>query len=112
LSGLFMTTLYISEFPDLAQGINRGGVNLVDLPPIAKQTVSLAGGTQASAPFSATTKVIRLMADSVCSIVTSHGRPPTGVTPSATTADMRLAANQEYYFRVQPGSVLAAIPNT
>lgn len=107
-----MTTLYIAEFPDLAQGINRGGVDLVDMPPIGQQVVSLAGGSQVSNPFSSQTKLVRLMADSVCSIVISRGAPAAGVTVAATVTSLRLAANYPEYFRVQPGSVLAAIPNT
>jgi hypothetical protein len=107
-----MTTLYISEFPDLAQGINRGGVDIVDMPPFAEQTVSTVGGPNASKPFNSSTKIIRVVSDSVCSIAISRGAPAVGAA-GATTSNMRIAANANpEYFRVQPGSVLSVIANT
>jgi hypothetical protein len=107
-----MPTLYISEFPDVVQGMGRQSLEVLPMPPVAQQTVAIAAGSTPSAAFSLATKVIRVASDSICSIVISRG-PPVGGAPVAAATHMRIPANTApEYFAVQPGSVLAVIANT
>lgn len=100
-----MATLYIAEFANIA-GIGTQDPPIVGLPPLAEQIVAISGSTTASAAFGANTRIIRLCADSVCSVKVG---PP---TPSAAATNMRLAANVPEYFGVTPGYEIAVIANT
>lgn len=99
-----MAVLYISEFANMA-GVGSRPVNVAPMPPLVEQTVAIGAGSVQSNAFSATTQIIRVCADAVCSIVI-------GANPTATATTMRLAANVPEYFAVQPGQKLAVITNT
>lgn len=99
-----MATLYISEFANMA-GVGSRFVNTAPMPPLVEQTVAIGGASTQSNAFSATTQVIRVCADSVCSI-------EIGLNPTATATKARLPANVTEYFAVLPGQVLAVIQNT
>lgn len=91
-----MTTLFITEFA----GLGRDNVSLV-VPaaaqlPAAEQIVTLSGTSASSNALNSATTLIRLHANAVCNILL-------GATPTATTSNMRLAADQTEYFTVTPG---------
>ena len=95
-----MATVYITEF---AQG---GGVNtLAPMPSTTDQTVAISGASVQSAAFAATTNLIRVHTDAVCSIFI-------GLVPTATAAKTRMTANQTEYFSVVGGHKIAVITNT
>jgi hypothetical protein len=99
-----MTTLYVTEY-----GSPKGDYNIPLGTPIGQQTVSIssASSTQATSAFQTNTHLIRVHTDSVCSIAIS-------TNPTATTSNMRLAANQTEFFGVAPSGNLkiAVITNT
>lgn len=99
-----MAVLYISEFQNMA-GVGSRWLNVAPMPPLAEQTLAIGGASAPSNAFGATTNVIRVTTDSVCSIAI-------GAAPAATVATMRLAANAVEYFAVSPGQKLAVIANT
>jgi hypothetical protein len=96
-----MAVLYISEHNAGASA----GLPLVRWPPLATQTVGIAGSSQASQPFGGGSRIIRVHCDSVCSIFIAPNS-------TATTLHPRLAASQTEYIEVNPGDQLAVIANT
>ena len=99
-----MSTLYISEFANMA-GIGSRFVRVAPMAPLAEQTVAIGGSSTQSNAFSANTQVIRVAADSVCSI-------KIGANPTATATTLRIPSNVTEYFAVQPGQKLAVITNS
>ncbi len=95
-----MATVYIAEIESI-----RVGGPAMQSPPIVEQTVAIGGSSAASAAFSSNTAYIRVHTDAICSIVI-------GLSPTATTSNMRIAANQTEYFGVTGGQQLAVITNT
>lgn len=101
-----MATLYITEFSDLSVSFARGNLaQVVAQPPVVEQTPLAIGVAAQSAAFNANTTLVRLHADSVCSILF-------GANPTATTANARMAAGQTEYFGVAPGMKVSVIANT
>lgn len=100
-------SVYISEFAEAT--FLQGSQNTVARGPVlADQKLTLSGSTLSSA-FNAKTKIIRVHTDEIISLV-FEAEPGDGAT--ATTSDMRLAADQTEYFEVKPGTKVAAISNT
>jgi len=107
-----MATLYITEFQALGQaGLPTSGfgpngpTQAAQQPPVVDQTPLAIGAATQSAAFNAATTLVRLHADSVCSILF-------GANPTATTANARMAAGQTEYFGVLPGMKVSVIANT
>jgi hypothetical protein len=98
-----MATLYVTEFDNPRAGAPNIGV--VMMPPNNEQVVAITGASVSSAAFSLATKLIRVHADAVCSIVVA-------VAPTATITKMRMIAGQTEYFEVQPTYKIAVIANT
>lgn len=99
-----MATLYVTEFQYIA---SMGGyVQAAQAPPVATNNVAIGGASVQSAAFNANTKLIRVHADSTCSIEIG------GTNPTATTSSMRMAAGTTEYFGVVSGAKLAVIANT
>jgi hypothetical protein len=108
-----MSTLYVREYSGIGTTKNVSGIgpaNLVTQGPVEPGTdqapITISASSAASAAFAATTQLVRVNTDSVCSVVFG----PVGTT--ATTSNARLAANQTEYFRVVPGNIVAVITNT
>lgn len=99
-----MATLYVAEFSNLAPAGSEFA-QIVGTPPLAEQTVTIGSGSLSSNAFASFTRMIRVHADSICSIAF-------GPSPTATTTNMRLAANTTEYFGVNPGTKIAVISNT
>lgn len=98
-----MGILYISEY---TEGFNPYAPTVGSEPSTVQQAITY-GVSTASAAFRTDTKLVRIHNDatSPCSI-------QFGVSPVATTAKARMAANQTEYFKVSPGHQVAAITNT
>lgn len=96
-----MATLYISEH---SAGV-IAGTQCVAQPPSAEQTVAIGVSSVQSNAFGGDTKIIRVHADSACSI-------KIGADPTATASTARMAANQTEYFAVQTGHKIAVISNS
>lgn len=95
-----MAKVYISEYEDNGRSIGAQEPSLVEQTPVA------IGGTSAqSAAFAATTRIVRIHTDAICSIAF-------GSNPTATANSKRLAAGQTEYFGVQGGHKVAVITNT
>lgn len=106
-----MAFLYIEEFQGFGQA--QLGFDFVPaaaattaLPTTSQTPVANTGATTQSAAFARSTLIIRVHADSICSVKVG------GVNPVATVNNMRFAANQTEYFAVAPGDKLAVIVNT
>ena len=103
-----MAVVYIAEYIDLPIGLPNQRGQMVMEPPLAEQTIAIGGtSTACTNPFNATTKMVRIHTDAICSIAF-------GVAPTATTSTKRLAANQTEYFGVPKGQnyKVAVITNT
>jgi hypothetical protein len=99
-----MSTVYISEFANMA-GVGTRFVNVAPMPPLVEQTVAISGSSTQSNAFGATTQIIRVVADAVCSI-------KIGANPTVTAASARIPANVPEYFAVIPGQIIAVITNS
>lgn len=102
-----MAVLYVAEYAELPVG-PAGRVGQMPMePPVAEQTVAIAGVSAASLAFNTKTRFVRLHTDAICSVVF-------GAAPVATAVNGRLAANQTEYRAVPPGASykVAVITNT
>ena len=93
-----MGKLYVAEYA-------QSDWSTATEPPLAEQTVTFAASVQCSNAFHASTRLVRIHTDTICSIKFSDD-------PTALTSHKRLAANQTEYFGVQGGYKVAAINNT
>lgn len=101
-----MTVLYITELTSGSLDAAGRALPAACLPAVAEQTVTFTTTSVQSAVLNSATSLIRLHADGNCSVAI-------GTNPTATTANMRLAAGAVEYFGVKPGTSLrvAAINN-
>ena len=104
-----MATLYVTEYSRTASvNTNFGGrdspAQAPQDPPNAEQIVNIAASPTLSGIFTPTTSLIRVHADSICSIAI-------GPSPTATTSQKRLAANQTEYFGTSPGNFISVVAN-
>jgi hypothetical protein len=103
-----MATLYITEYArqgrDLSGYVQQG---TPEAPPTAEQTVAIGVGSVQSAVLNASTTLVVLTADAVCSVAF-------GANPTATAAKRRIPANVPVSIAVAPNSGLkiAVITNT
>lgn len=101
-----MSKLYVSEFESpggqaaFPFPVGNEGGNTTDQTP-----VDYSGGEAKSAAFAATTKLVRIHTDAICSI-------KFGTSPTATTSNRRMAAGQTEYYFVRPSDKVSAITNT
>lgn len=102
-----MAYLYITEFN--LQGTDvRGRVTpAATLPTNGTQRLAIGGSSVQSNALADTTNLVRIHTDAVCSILV-------GSNPTATTSNMRMAADSTEYFSVPAGTSLkvAVISNT
>lgn len=104
-----MATLYVSEYRSLSSvpssfSFAPQAGQAPQEPPIAEYTISITGSSTAGPLFSGYTALLRVHCDAVCSIAI-------GNSPTATTVNKRLAANQTEYFGGSPGQQIAVIQN-
>lgn len=100
-----MTKLYVTEYSDFATSPDSLAVGAE--PAVNDQVVDYTAGAAASAAFKSNTTMVRLNADSICSVVF-------GTAPTATTSNGRLAAGVDRYVSVPVGQSykVSAITNT
>ena len=104
-----MAVLYITEFA--AQGRDLAGYTLQNGTPrdptLAEQVIAIGAGSLQSAVLNASTTIVRIHTDAICSIAV-------GLAPVATATKRRLAANTTEQLAVAPGSgfQIAVITNT
>lgn len=97
-----MASLYIAEF----ERPRDGRVNIGNAPPIAEQKITISGSSTASAAFQATTRLVRIHTDAICSI--KFG----ATAPTVDNTSMRLPADTIEYFSVNNNSFVSVISNT
>lgn len=92
-----MAKLYVTEFRSAQQ--QPGIVNSIpDVMGVTEQTpVTIGASSAQSAAFNVGTSVVRLHTDAVCSVAF-------GPDPTATAANMRMAANESMLIAVRPGT--------
>jgi hypothetical protein len=93
--------VYVTEYPRNYTVTYQAVVT----PPLASQKIAITASSVQSAAFNASTTIIRVHCDAVCSVQIG------GTNPTATTSSARLAAGQTEYFMVTPGDKLAVIEN-
>lgn len=94
-----MAKLYVTEYRQDAYD-----APLPVEPALADQVITFSTNTQ-SAAFNAATRMVRIVADGICSVAF-------GANPTATTSNSRMAAGVERILKVQPGHKVAVITNT
>lgn len=101
-----MAVLYITEYAGLMPSPVGGQGQIPMEPPLANQTVAI-GTVLSSSAFNAGTRLIRIHADAICSVLI-------GTAPTATTSTGRMAANQTEYRGVPPTGTykISVITNT
>jgi hypothetical protein len=100
-----MPILDITEYQELAIA-GRGHMVMSGQEPAAlNQQVPIGASSAQSAPFSDTTRFIRLHADVSC-------RVAIGDNPTASSASMRVTGGGTEYLGVRPGLKLAVISTT
>lgn len=103
-----MAVLYITEHAsqvrDLAGYLVQG---TPAYPSLAEQTVAIAAGSAQSAALNASTTIVELVSDVVCSIAV-------GANPTATATNRRIPANVPVQIGVpaNSGFKIACITNT
>ena len=103
-----MAVLYITEHAsqvrDLAGYLVQG---TPAYPSLAEQTVAIAAGSAQSAVLNASTTIVELTSDAVCSVAV-------GANPTATATNRRLPANTPVQIGVpaNSGFKIAVITNT
>ena len=100
-----MATLYIAEYERMGVSSRGIAVPVALGPPLAEQTVAIAGASAQSSAFNASTKFIRVHTDAICSVLV-------GSNPTAAATNQRMAADATEYFGVSSGDKIAVITNT
>ena len=96
--------IYITEHPKPSI-ISGAPMAVAKMPALATQKIAIGGSSTQSASFSATTYMVGIATDAICSI-------EFGTNPTATANSKRMAANTTEYFEVDPGSKVAVISNS
>lgn len=98
-----MSTLYITEYEELAKDGTGAVIQAGKEPAITTQTVSFTGTAGVSAAFNARTNYVRLYADGAGFLL--FGVSPTAVTASGTP----IALTTAEYFGVIPAQKVSAV---
>lgn len=103
-----MAFLYVTEYSDEGQTV-RGAAQVAqeNAATVDQTPVAISGSSAQSAAFAATTVLVRLETDSICSV-------RLGTNPTATTNNRRMQAGDIEYFGVPVGQSykVAVIANT
>lgn len=92
--------VHVSGFVGIAGG--RGLALQAAQGETEEQSVTISGSSVASSAFNVATKVVRVHTTAVCHVKINSN-------PTATTASMRMAADQTEYFGVNGGSDKIAV---
>lgn len=103
-----MAFLYVTEYSDEGQTV-RGAAQVAqeNAATVDQTPVVIGAGSLSSAAFAATTVLVRLETDSICSV-------RFGTSPTATTSNRRMQAGDIEYFGVPLNGAykVAVIANT
>lgn len=101
-----MAKLYITAFAGLetTPGVGQAGesAQIGRLPSLGTIIVTHTGTSVQSDPMPAGTKFVRVHTDAICHVTA-------GSAPTASAANMRMAADSTEYFGIAPGQRIAAI---
>lgn len=97
-----MSKLYVTEYQYIGKDDYNNPVYAGREPAITTQVLDFSGGAVASAAFNADTSFIRIAADAACHIEFAD-------SPTATTSDQAVWANQYEYKAVVPGQKISVI---
>ena len=96
-----MSSLYVTEYAHISpQGIARGAAQAPQEIPIAEQKLTIGATAVLSSTFSTYTRLVRLHADAVCSVVFG------GASAVATANNQRLAAGVSEYHGIPDKGVV------
>jgi hypothetical protein len=96
-----MAFVYLTEY--VTVGLARSGdMPVPQEPALAEQKLVNTGGSVASAALNSRTRLVRIHADSICSVTFGTG------TPTATTSNRRFAAGQTEYVSIDAAGHAAA----
>lgn len=90
--------LQITEFTEGGASFTQSAT-LAVLPSTTTQSIAVSGTSTQSAALSATTRMVRIVADENCRIAS-------GENPTATASSMPIQAGVTEYFGIPPGSNL------
>jgi hypothetical protein len=99
-----MAFLFISEYSNWVNSPNSDHDSGQE-PAIATQRIVVQAGATSSAAFNTATRMVLVNADTICSLLF-------GASPTATASSMRLAANIDRYYGVQPSMIVSVIANS
>lgn len=102
-----MAVLYVTEYASLMPSPVGATGQVPAEAPLVEQTIAIGGGSVASSAFNASTRLVRIHTDAICSI-------KFGTAPTASATTQRLAANQTQFHGVPTGQSfkVAVITNT
>jgi hypothetical protein len=99
-----VASLYITEYAQISpQGAARGSAQVGQEQPLAEQKISIAASSTASASFSPYTRLVRLHADAVCSILFGSS------AVTATASSQRLNAGVTEYHGIPDKQVVTKV---
>lgn len=91
-----MSFLYVTEFSELAIGPAGRVGQIPQQPPVAEQAiVNTATTSTSSTIFNASTRIVRLHANSLCAI--EFGTSPVAIAAGSTGTARMVAGQTEYY---------------
>lgn len=97
-----MAKIYITELANKGSAESGVGIEIASMPPLAEQTVAVAGASAQSAAFNAKTKFVRIATDTPVNLAF-------GANPTATTSLLYMPAGSVEYFAVAPNMKVAVI---
>lgn len=100
-----MAYVFVTEYAGVAR-VGSAYPPVAKGPPLAEQRLAVGSETKSNA-FHASTAIIRVHTDAICSVLI-------GTAPTATTSSARMAADQTEYFAVPVGASykISIIANT
>lgn len=100
-----MAKIYITEYRRLGTDKSGNIIQTGENPPLTTQVVNITAGSLQSAAFNASTSLIRVHTDAICSV-------EIGANPVATANSSRMAAGTTEYLAVSSALKIAVITNT
>jgi hypothetical protein len=96
-----MASLYVTEYAQISrQGVGVGAAQAPQEPPLAEQKLTIGATAVLSSTFSTYTRLVRLHADAVCSVVFG------GASVTATAANQRVAIGVSEYHGIPDKGVV------
>lgn len=103
-----MSKLYITEYSRTKNVEGNGNQPIIDEESLIQEQVLDFSGGEAKKTLHASTVIVRLNNDAICSV--KYG--VNGASPTATTSNRRMPADTVESFGVKGGAIYSAIANT